>query len=114
MRLPFANREEPMTFAEFCHHARRCTYKPNTRIDVYEELRQLRVSFYVPDTEPPHTKIHISMSFSIPDDLAKFPHSMDVFHFVLDCVDQVEKHETREWFCVDGKGMFNPHLEGKE
>lgn len=100
-----------MTLDDFVHVARRITYKPNAKIEVFPDMRQLRVSFHVEDTTAAGgARIHISLSYPIPS-YGLFKDGVAIAHWILQCVYDAESHETREWFKLDGVAIFDPHKE---
>lgn len=97
--------------AELQRHLERIKYKPNWSIRV-EEIPEfsgrlyLSVSFITEDSWRPGQTTKIGMRTQLRQPVL----NTDQFeHLVLQFLDQAERHETREWFKVDGVAKFDPH-----
>jgi hypothetical protein len=106
---------------------KRCTYKPGwvlyvegdsytrwTGTSNFISPRMLRVAVKVPDSNDTDKDVQLVHSFEVP------PYVMetegdddDVFlGWVSHCLLYVERHESREFFKVDGKRYVDPHRDG--
>ena len=116
-----------LTLTELEQHIEKITYKPSwnfrlvkddSRYWEYQsmvrfELR-LAVTFRVPNTyaEDPNLREEIKIGMH---HILRGPF-MTIEQFeraVLEAIDRAERHETREWFRVDGAMKYDPHkLQG--
>lgn len=92
-------------------HLAKITYKPGWRIWLMEDVLTdlptlLAIDFEVEDTYNPGNIVKIGMREKL-----RLPiMSLEQFeHQVLDAIDRAERHETREWFKVDGVMKYDPH-----
>jgi hypothetical protein len=100
-----------VTPEEIKAHLAKITYKPGWRIFLLEDVltdlpTMLAVDFTTEDTYNPGNQIVIGFREKL-----KFP-IMSLEHFerqVLDALDRIERHETREWFRVEGVMKYDPH-----
>jgi hypothetical protein len=94
---------------------RRVAYKPGWKIRLDEvplgsrTSLSLHVSFTTEDTWNPGRTTLIGMRFPLD---APVRDAVQLDHLVLDCLDQCERHETREWLKIDGVARFDPHHDG--
>ena len=104
---------------------KRCAYKPGwdiwvdgdsysrwTRVNTYvdhvtESGRVLRVKAWVVDSNDHAKHVEITHSFLVPEAVVEHE---DVFiRFVARCLQDVERHECKEFFMVDGVRHEDPH-----
>lgn len=101
-----------MTVDELRALVARITYKPNCRIYVEDGTDKLRVALHVEDSfAPKKGYIHISLSYPNPVCYLNTWREEDALKWILGCVDDAERHETREWLKLDGVAIFDPHKE---
>src|SRR4051812_32339565 len=84
------------------------TYKPGWQLSVYLDPWEgsvLRVVPDVPDAYHPSQTIQLRITSRIPPMVS----GPDFDHYVLWRLDQIERHECREWLRRGGKPLYDPH-----
>lgn len=101
-----------LTVCEMNELLKRWTYKPGWRVEVQAiDLRSdyhsvwVQITFDAEDAFDPGHDILIGMRHTM-----RVPANEQMFWEQLLCeIDKAERHETREFFKVDGKMLFDPH-----
>jgi hypothetical protein len=90
----------------------RFTYKKGWHFRVIEIVPgsievSVQIEFITEDTFNPGKDVQIGMRYPmvLPKDEQMFIYNL------VGLIDRAERHETREWFKVDGEMPFNPHRE---
>lgn len=92
-------------------HLTKITYKPGWTIRLLEDVLTglptlVAIDFDTEDTYNPGRTIKIGFR----DKLRMPIVSLEQFERqILDMIDRVERHETREWFRIDGVMKYDPH-----
>lgn len=99
-----------LDFREVERHLEKIKYKRDWSISVAEVplfsgKMFLQVSFYPEDSYNPGTTIKIGMR----EPLQPCHTVEELEHRVLGFLDRCERHETREWFKIDGVAKYDLH-----
>lgn len=104
---------------------KRCAYKPGwelwvdgdsysrwvtdriSYVDVLANRRVLRIKARVIDSNDHDKTVEITHSFEVPESVVE--HEDLFIRFVSQCLQNVERHECKEFFMVDGKRHEDPH-----
>jgi len=101
---------DPMlTTQQLADELDRITYRPGWTFSIYTDVHQgptLRIIATVQDGYHPDNTIDLGINSRIPDIIT----TPDLFHrWLLWRVLEVESHEAREFFRIDGDLLRNPH-----
>lgn len=97
------------------------TYKPGWTFSAaahprFDESIDLMISYTVPNSDvryaPEYTRIMPPATMQFFLDVHSCTSEIDLFQMVFECLSQIERHETREFFAVHGGKYdkpFHPH-----
>lgn len=108
-----------MTLAEFQALLARVTYKPGWALDALAspdpEYVLLRVAFTVPDaTGRQAGAMPLRIKYPLLAAELALLEEEHALEFVQRCIMEMERHEFREWFQLDGVPVFPAHGPGGE
>lgn len=84
---------------------RKFTYRPGWKFSVFR-ARTLRIDAYVVDTDDHRRTILVTFEIGLPYPV---PMHMDWQEWLFRQVMEVENHEAREFFKIDGAKPYDPH-----
>jgi hypothetical protein len=97
-----------LTCDELAAELKRFEYKPGWDLSIFTDVWEgpvFRVTTYVPDAYHPENNVQLRINSRIPP----MASAREFRHFVLWRLDQIERHECREWLRFDGKPLYDPH-----
>lgn len=84
------------------------TYKPGWQLSVFHDVWEgsvLRIVADLPDAYHSSQTVQLRVNSRIPP----MRSDLDFDHYVLWRLDQIERHECREWLRRNGKPLYDPH-----
>lgn len=99
----------PMTYSELEAAVSKIEYRPEWKISVFQDPHEgpkLRVVAKVIDGYHPDKLIDLGISSRIPDIIEN---EDQLYRWILWRLLEIEAHECREYFRVDGKLFRDPH-----
>lgn len=109
------NYGRPQVFAEFERFLTTVEYK-DWRFLLNEEhmAGTIRFTIVVPTLNTRTRTLEpgeVAHSYAISEAVLDTPHYTVWARMIFDFIQQTERHESTEWFHVDGKAIFDPHNE---
>lgn len=97
--------DEPAALKELLS---RFTYRPGWDFNILRERDTyiLHISADVVDSDNPHKIAPLQFAHGIPQFV---PPAFDWQRWLLDMIMEVERHECREFFKIDGVKVYDPH-----
>lgn len=99
-----------LTFEALAQEITRYTYRPGWGLEVFNDPWEgpcLYVTMTLPDAMDPTGKA--TTSIRVRSAVPPIPSAEYFGHWLLWRLDQIERHECREFLRRDGEQLFNPH-----